>query len=348
VTPDEARALFEPAAPYLNTASYGLPPRPAWEALQAALADWRGGRTTWEPWGESTAKARELWAGLVGVPPERVATGATVSELVGLVAAALKSSSNSLLQGHVLAPEIEYTSLLWPWLAQGHDVATVPLAELVDRVDSNTAVVAVSAVQSSTGEVADLDAIAGAAHAHDAVVVVDATQAVGWLPLDGSRVDAVVGAGYKWLCSPRGTAWLALGERLLDRVAPLHASWWAGEDVYESYYGPPLRLARTARRLDTSPAWFSWVGCASALEVLTAVGVEAIRDHDVALANRFRAGLGLAPSNTAIVSADLPDAHDRLERADIRASVRAGSLRASFHLYNTEADVDAALDALRG
>jgi selenocysteine lyase/cysteine desulfurase len=343
---DEARALFEPTRPYLNTASYGLPPRPAWEALQAALADWRVGRTTWEPWGEATARARTLWAGLVGVPPGRVATGATVSELVGLLAAALKEPSNSLLQGRVLAPDVEFTSLLWPWLAQGHEIHTVPLAELADRVDAKTAVVAVSAVQSSTGEVADLDAIVAAARTHDALVVVDATQAVGWLPLDGSRLDAVVGAGYKWLCSPRGTAWLAVGERLLDRVPALHAGWWAADDPHASYYGPPLRLAHDARRLDTSPAWFSWVGCAPALELLASVGVAAVNGHDVGLANRFRAGLGLPPSNSAIVSADVPGAHERLERAGVRAATRAGSLRASFHLYTTEADVDAALEAL--
>jgi selenocysteine lyase/cysteine desulfurase len=184
----DARALFDAEGTYLNTASYGLPPRPAWEALQAALADWRGGRTTWEPWGESTARARGLWAAMIGVPVERVATGATVAELVGLVAA-------SLPRKRVLAAEIEFTSLLWPWLAQGHDVVTVPLAELVAQIDERTEVVAVSAVQSSTGEVADLDAVRAAADAHGALVVVDATQAIGWLPLDGSRFDAVVGAG---------------------------------------------------------------------------------------------------------------------------------------------------------
>jgi selenocysteine lyase/cysteine desulfurase len=206
--------------------------------------------------------------------------------------------------------------------------------------------VAVSAVQSSTGEILDLDAVAEAARANDALVVVDATQAIGWLPFDGSRFDAVVGAGYKWLLSPRGTAWLALGDRLLDGVEPLAAGWWAGEDPFDSYYGPPLRLARDVRRLDTSPAWFSWVGCAPALELVADVGVDAIRDHDVALANRFRAGLGLEPSTTAIVSTDVPGAHERLSRAGILAASRAGSLRASFHLYNTDAHVDAALDAL--
>jgi selenocysteine lyase/cysteine desulfurase len=339
VTVDEARRLFEPAAPYLNTASYGLPPRPAWEALQAALADWHGGRVSWERWGDSTQRARELWAALVGVPAERVATGATVSELVGLVAAAVP-------RGRVLAVDVEFTSLLWPFLAQRHDVETVPLEELAGRVGADTDVVAVSAVQSSNGAVADLDAVVAAARAHDALVVVDATQAVGWLPLDGSRLDAVVGAGYKWLCSPRGTAWLALGERLLDSVPALHAGWWAGEDPHDSYYGPPLRLAAGVRRLDTSPAWFAWVGCAPALEVIAAVGVEAIHGHDVGLANRFRTGLGLPPASSAIVSVDVPGAHDKLERAGIRAASRAGSLRASFHLSTSDADVDAALEAL--
>ena len=129
-------------------------------------------------------------------------------------------------------------------------------------------------------------------------------------------------------------------------MRPLAPGWWAGEDPHESYYGPPLRLASSARRLDTSPAWFSWVGAAPALELLEELGVEAIQDHDVALANRFRAGLGLPPGDSAIVSTSMPDAAERLERAGIRAAVRASSLRVSFHVYNTEADVDAALDAL--
>ena len=45
MTIDEARALWSPSGPYLNTASYGLPPQPAWDAMQQALADWRHGRT---------------------------------------------------------------------------------------------------------------------------------------------------------------------------------------------------------------------------------------------------------------------------------------------------------------
>jgi hypothetical protein len=70
---DEARGLWEPAGVYVNTASYGLPPRPAWDALQAALADWHGGRTSWEHWGEAAEDARASFGRLIGVPAERVA-----------------------------------------------------------------------------------------------------------------------------------------------------------------------------------------------------------------------------------------------------------------------------------
>jgi selenocysteine lyase/cysteine desulfurase len=131
-------------------------------------------------------------------------------------------------------------------------------------------------------------------------------------------------------------------------VPPLHAGWFAGEDPHTSYYGPPLRLARTARRLDTSPAWFSWIGAAPALELLDEVGVDAIHRHNVALANRFRAGLTLEPGDSAIVSAEVEGAQARFEGAGIRAATRAGSLRAAFHLYTTEEDVEAALQALEG
>src|SRR6185436_20450708 len=69
---------WQPAGPFLDTASYGLPPRRAWDALQAALEEWRCGRTSWEVWAPWTERAREAWAQLVGVPTASVACGATV------------------------------------------------------------------------------------------------------------------------------------------------------------------------------------------------------------------------------------------------------------------------------
>jgi selenocysteine lyase/cysteine desulfurase len=340
---DEARELWTPAGVYCNTASYGLPPRPAWDAVQAAQADWRGGRTSWEPWGRSTEGARAAFARLVGARVESVAVGATVSELVGTVVTALPAGAR------VVVPDVEFTSTLFPLLVQDRlEVRTVPVVEVAEAVAEGADAVAFSAVQMSTGEVANLEAVLDAAAAVDAVTICDATQAVGWLPLDASRFDALLCGAYKWLMSPRGTAFLAVSDRLLAAAVPHSAGWYAGEDVHASYFGPPLRLAGSARRFDTSPAWFCWVGTQPALELIEAIGVRQIHDHDVALANRFRAGLGYEPSDSAIVSASVPDAVERLERAGIVAAMRGGRLRTSWHVYNTADDVDRVLEALTG
>jgi selenocysteine lyase/cysteine desulfurase len=84
------------------------------------------------------------------------------------------------------------------------------------------------------------------------------------------------------------------------------------------------------------------------LEIVQRIGIGAIHDHNVALANRFRAGMGLQPSNSAIVCANVPGAWDRLRAASIIAAVRGGLLRTSWHLYNDEHDVDRVLDVIRG
>jgi len=348
VTIADAQDQWSPAGVYLNTASYGLPPRDGFDAVQAALADWRGGRTSWEHWGDSTEGSRRAFAAMVGVDVGRVSVGATVSELVGLVAASLPAGAR------VLVPDVEFTSTLFPFLVQETRatgrvvVETVAPSRLAEAIDARTDVVAFSAVQMSSGEVADVDAVVAAAAHHGARTLLDATQACGWLPVDATRFDAVVCAAYKWLMSPRGTAFMAVGDAWLEQIVPHSAGWYAGADVHASYFGPPLRLASNARRLDTSPAWFSWVGTQPALELLNRIGVAAVYEHDVSLANRFRVGVGLQPSNSAIVSVDVPEGADRLRRAGIVAALRGGRLRVSWHLYNTEADVDRALDALAG
>ncbi|GIG86463.1 aminotransferase class V [Plantactinospora endophytica] len=335
--------MWKPEPGWLNTASYGLPPDPAWEALQAALADWRTGRTSWEGWDDSTARSRAAFARLVGVPVSDVTVGATVSQLLAPVGAALPAGAT------VLVPEVEFTSNLFPWLAhaeRGVRVRTVPQDRLAEAVDADTDVVAFSLVQSADGTVARYDEILAAAEAYDALVVVDATQGCGWLPFDAGRADVVAVGAYKWLMAPRGAAFGVLGPRVRDRLTPLAANWYAGSDPHTSYYGPPLRLADDARRFDLSPAWFCFVGAAPALELLAEVGLPAIREHNVGLANRFLTGLGQPPRDSAIVTVDVPSAAEKLAAAGVRAAVRAGRVRASFHLYTTEHDVDLALTAL--
>jgi selenocysteine lyase/cysteine desulfurase len=339
---DEAQGLWRAETLYLNTASYGLPPTPGWDALQSVLEDWRGGRTSWEQWGDATNRARALFGQMVGVPTEWIATGANTSSMVGFLAAALPDGAR------VVSAEPEFTSLLWPFLAQGRDIEVecVPVREVPGAIHDETDVVAVSAVQSATGEVADLDSVVDAAAAHDAFVAVDATQACGWLPIDATRIDLLACSAYKWLCSPRGTAFASIRPQLAERLTPHAAGWYAGEDPHASYYGPPLRLAPDARRFDVSPAWFPWIGTAPTLELLLDVGIGQIHEHNLGLANAFRSGLGLPAGDSAIVSVELPEAEARLRGSGVMAAARAGLLRTSWHVYNTDDDVRELLELL--
>ena len=91
---------------------------------------------------------------------------------------------------------------------------------------------------------------------------------------------------------------MAISPALLERVTPPAAGWFAGEDVHDSYYGAPVRLASDARRLDTSPAWFPWVGTVPALRTVRDIGVETIE----AVMDEVAASLAEADRMTAAVA----------------------------------------------
>lgn len=345
----DAAALWRVRPGFFNSCSYGPPPEPAWEALQDSLTAWRTGDGPWQPWAEAVDTSRAAFGRLFAIDPQHITTGAAVSQLLAPLGVALPDGAR------VLVPDIEFTSGVFPFAvhaARGVEVGTAPLADFAAAINASTTLVSVSAVQSATGEVADLASIAARCREVGAILHVDATQAAGWLPLQALDVDFLSVGAYKWLCAPRGTAALTIHPDLAERhpefaqrLVPVAAGWYAAAPG--AYYGMPLRLADGARAFDISPAWHSWVGTAPAIDVLLSASINAIYQHNVTLANEFRAGVGLAPSNSAIVSVALPDdALQRMQHADLQFTVMDGRARLAFHLYNTGADVAAALTAV--
>ena len=193
---------------------------------------------------------------------------------------------------------------------------------------------------------ADGEAIRAAAAAVGALTLADTTQAAGWLPYRADDYDITVTGGYKWLLCPRGTAFMTVRPGLLDRVQPLYAGWYSGEEPWDSIYGLPLRLASDTSRLDLSPGWLAWVGTAAALTLLSEVGLGTIHEHDLRLANLVRAQLGQEPGDSSVVSLGLAADFDGARLDGLRTAFRAGRLRAGFHLYNTEDDVERLLSAI--
>ncbi|MFJ9036546.1 aminotransferase class V-fold PLP-dependent enzyme [Streptomyces sp. NPDC102406] len=345
---DLVRAQYAPATTYLNTASVGLLPARAVDAMREALVGMAQGRPSDSLFAD-VEEARASFARLAGVPVARVATGSAVAVYTGLIAASLPAGAE------VLTAEGEFSSTVNPFHVRGDlKVRTVPLDALAEAVRPGTALVAVSAVQSADGRVADLTALRAATRAHGARLYVDASQAAGWFPLDAyaAHADYLATVAFKWLTCPRGAVFF-VGPEDPDELTPIFGGWVAGEKPWDSCYGPVTELAHSARRFDESPGLIAYTGARHSLAVIEELGPAAVRAHDLALADRFRAGLAalgrepIPSPDSAIVSVpELGSLQADLHAAGIEVSDRAGNLRASFHLYNTAEDVDRLLEAL--
>ncbi|MER7535007.1 aminotransferase class V-fold PLP-dependent enzyme [Streptomyces sp. NPDC097704] len=342
-------AEFAPKNTYLNTSACGLLPRRTVEAVTLLAEETADGRAGGAGSFDVVDEARAAFGRIAGVSHERVAVGSSVAVHCGMIAQSLPSGAE------VLFPEGDFSSVITPFTIRG-DLKTrfVPLERLAESVRPGTALVAFSAVQSADGRTADFAAIREAAAAHGARTLLDATQSAGWLPLRAGDWDYTVAGGYKYLLCPRGASFLTVTEEAQDSLLAIHAGWVTGEELWVNSYGPVRELARTARRFDEPAAFLSYHGAARSLALLEEIGIERIEAHDKGLAARFRSGLldlGHAPvmdDSTVVAVPGLGDRADALHEAGVLLSARAGNLRASFHLYNTSADVDRALEVLAG
>ena len=341
---ERARASFGDTRGFLAVAATGVPPVESVAAMTEDLALRARARRDPQDYDAIVANTRGHYARLVHVPVDRVAVGSQTSVIAGVIAAAVPAGAE------VLCVEGDFSSMVFPFL-QRPDVTVrhVPVAGLADAVTESTWLVAFSLVQSATGVVADASAIVAASARHGAYTFCDTTQAAGVHPVDAGQFDATVCHAYKWLCSPRGVAFLTVSTEFQEKLIPTQAGWYAGESVWQSCYGPSMSLAPDARRFDVSPAWPAWVGAEPAIRLFADLDIVEVWRYTSALGDRLCDGLGIPQQHQAIVTWADPDGTDltKLVRADIRASARAGRVRAAFHLWNDAADVDAVVRALR-
>jgi selenocysteine lyase/cysteine desulfurase len=337
---------------YLAACTQGLPTRATVVAMRDDLERWARGDASPVDYDSAIARSRAAFARIAGVDPDDIAIGSQVSVLASLVAASAPDGAE------VVCAEGDFASMVAPFHAQAHRgvrVRAVPLAALADAVHDRTWLVAFSLVQSATGEHADADSILEACARTGALTFADLTQALGWLPVEASRFDLTVTHAYKWLCAPRGSAFLTVRPEVRDALNPVHAGWFAGEDPWSSCYGPLSAPAVSARRFDVSPAWPVWPGTAAALEFFASLDPFAVHAHATGLADQLSEALGLTDALGASVRARAiltwpdPDGADlaALTAAGLSASGRAGRARVAFHLWNTADDVERVLRAVQ-
>lgn len=359
---------------YLNAANVALMPMSA----AKVMTDWQtdvalNGSNNFNDHAEDTAfdGLRDQGAKLFGCRPEDIAGGSSCTELLSSLAWAVMPKEHE----NVVSTDIVFPSTIYPFtrvshhtgceirLAPGHN-GYASFDEIVKNIDHNTSVVSISHVEYTGGQVYDLAALAEVAHAHGALLIVDATQSAGAIPIDApdSGADAIVAGGYKWLCGPFGAAVMYLAPHLQNTLDPGFVGFRSHNNMWD--LSPDrLEYPDTAKRFESSTMAFGCIkGLEKSIKYLTDIGIARIYDHNIALADRLIEGLNdldvevvspMTPSErTSIVTCRIEGFNpreivDSLKERNIVAHKRQDFLRFSPHVYNTDRDVDRAITELR-
>ena len=308
-------------------------------------------------------------AKLFQAAPEDIAIASGETPLMASLAWAVSPPEGS----NIVTSEAAHPSTIYPWMrvaeatkaevrwARGEDYYVAP-ETIEGLIDEHTAVVCLSHVEYGTGQLHDLGRFAGLAHARGALLVVDATQSAGQVPIDvaATGVDAVVSSTYKWMCGPFGAGIMYLSPRLQE-TSPGIVGWRSHDDMWD-FQADRLVYPRSAKRFEYGTmAYGTALGAGEAIDYLIGLGIEAIATHNRAIAEELRLGLEdlganiLSPDEarerSAIVAARFPQRDSRdltaaLEEKSVVVSLRRDFIRFSPHLYNDSDDVEKVLSAL--
>lgn len=371
---DAIRSLF-PAATnytYLNSAAVSPIPVTAIEAINRQLNDVAShGSLHYPDWVDAKDRCRTLIAEMLKVRPDQVAFLRNTSDGVASIAngIAWRQGDNIVSFAH------EFPANFYPWRRIRDEFAVelrlvperdgrIDTDELIGLIDSNTRVVALSAVQYASGFRADLTRIGRAARAVDALFCVDIIQGFGALPFDlpAQFVDAACGASHKWLCAPEGCGIIYLSDRARERVNPTLVGWISVETPWDF-------ADREQPFKSTALAWETGTGCSSlfygleqSLKLLHETGAENIERHlndlsdhlcDSLLGREYEIISSRASGEkSAIVciknlnGLTSNQIATQLESGKIIVSPRGDRLRIAPHFYNNGRDIERLVEAL--
>jgi selenocysteine lyase/cysteine desulfurase len=345
---------------YVNSCSQGALSDAVRDSYAAYLRDWEEEGAPWEYWVEREEAARAAFARLVGAEPDEVAVTGSLSAGVSALASGLRYARRS----KIVTTELEFPTVGQIWHAQesrGARVVHVPLDQFEQAIDDDTAVVSITHVSYRTGEMINVQEVVRLAHERGALVLLDAYQSAGSVPLDVKElgVDFLAAGTVKYLLGSAGLAFFYCRREVLEKAWPTATGWFADEDIFAMDihdYSP----AATARRFQagTPPIPSIYAGIAG-IELMESIGIEETREHVLELNERLIAGVDelggtvVTPRKRkrhgaliCVKSTDVDALVAALGRFGVVTSSRDGNVRISPHAYNSLEDIDLVLEAL--
>jgi len=270
---------------YLINHSLGAMPAAAEERVLEYARSWntRGVRAWEEGWWELPLTVGDQIARLIGAPPGSVSMhqNVTLAEAVVISCFQFDGERRRIVYEHGNFPSVRY--LYQAQARNGAEIVVAPDDEgVVGAIDERTLLVPVTHVLYRTGRIQDVEAIVARAHESGALVVLDAYQSVGTVPLDVTAlgVDFAVGGSVKWLCGGPGAAWLYVRPDLAATLEPALTGWQAHSRPFA--FEPEQDYADGAWRFLTGTPNVPGLYAATAgYDVVEEVGVERIRERSV-------------------------------------------------------------------
>ena len=270
---------------YLINHSLGAMPVGAEEGLLRYAREWRerGVRAWAEGWWETSTAVGDQLGRIVGAAPGTMAMhqNVAVAQAIVLSCFEFEPPRNRIVYGEGEFPSVRY--LYQAQRRRGADVEIVAdEAAVLEAIDERTLLVPISHVLFKTGEIQDVKAIVQRAHEAGALIVLDAYQSAGSVPLDVTSlgVDFAVGGSVKWLCGGPGAGWLYVRPDLAERLEPTFTGWQAHARPFA--FEPEQDYAEGAARFLTgTPNVPALYGATAGYELVEEVGVERIRQRSL-------------------------------------------------------------------
>jgi len=266
---------------YLINHSLGAMPAAAEERVLEYARTWntRGVRAWEEGWWDLPLTVGDQIARLIGAPPGSVSMHQNVTIAEAVVVSCFSFEGP---RRRVVYEEGNFPSVRYLYQAQrGADILVAADAEgVVEAIDERTLLVPVTHVLYKTGEIQDVEAIVARAHEEGALVVLDAYQSVGTVPLDVTAlgVDFAVGGSVKWLCGGPGAAWLYVRPDLAATLEPALTGWQAHARPF-AFEAEQDYAEGAARFLTGTPNVPGLYAATAGYDVVEEVGVERIRNR---------------------------------------------------------------------
>ncbi|MGE5483825.1 MAG: aminotransferase class V-fold PLP-dependent enzyme [Ignavibacteriales bacterium] len=365
------RKEFPILARIIHVGNCSQSPQSLWvrRGIETYLDNWLTVGMDWNYWIQEVNLAKAEFAKLINAEPDEIAVSTSVSEAVASVASGLDMSGK---RRKIVATEAEFPTVGHVWLGHqkyGCKVEFVPVRdgevkiEDYERyVDGETLVTSVTHVYYQTGFKQDLEKIGEIAHSKGSIMLVDAYQSLGTVPVDVKAldIDILTSGNLKYLLGIPGIAFLYVKKDLVPRLKPAVTGWFGQENpfAFKVHY---LDYASDARRFDTgTPPVMPAFAARAGMEIINAVGpreigrkIEELSAH--CIDGIRRRGLALASPvdpkrKGSTTSVKVPDPHaveEALKERGIIASARGDVIRVAPHFFTRPEDIDTVLDEIQ-